>query len=392
MHDPSAALASPPQTIRYHASATLPTPGSIDGASPEEVRSIAQDLVAAVKEARMSAAHFKLQYSLLAMEAHEAAQRAEVEHQMTRREVEVLHAAEHKRRMTQSTTPRSSVPPSQPHIEALTKTCKDLEDERDETDQRLQRAKKLIELEKDKAELLVEENSMLKRRIRENREHFTRMKSQSPMYTTPRDAYTTPRRQAPPPFPESASNIAALLAADQVLSGESISVPSTPTKSQASKFKQGHLRGAHSLSSLHTTPQHNRPITSDGFADARFPLSAPGSQLVNESAVRERHERDSTISMSDAEDDASEGDVQQSQASSLATDMLRKNPASQESLRLAQNAERSSNLLQAKLLGSVKKPGINRKRQGNFGENGTKAKKARLNQGVGLGIETWNHQ
>jgi hypothetical protein len=257
----------------------------------------------------------------------------------------------------------------------------------------------LIELEKDKAELLMEENLLLKRRIRENREHFTRMKSQSPIYATPRDPYTTPRR-APPRFPESTSShqpFAALLAADQVLSGESISVPSTPTKSHSSKLKQGHTRGAHSMSSLHTTPVRTRPVTSDGFPDTKFNLSAPGSQIP-ESAERERHDRDSTISISDAEDNISddEGDIPQSQASSLATDMLRKNPASQESLRLSQSAEKTSNLLQTKLFGGVTKSGSGKyrsspgKRRGSFDGDDIKAKKARLNQGVGLGINSWN--
>ena len=347
-----------------------------------------RDLVVAVKDARTSAAHFNLQYSLLAMETQEAAQRAEIEHQMTRREVEVLQASEQKHRAALSATSRNSAPPPQPQIEALTKTCRSLEDERDEAESRLNRAKKLIELEKDKAELLIEENLLLKRRIRENREHFTRLKSQSPIYTTPRDPYTTPQRRAPPRFPESSSNIAALLAADQVLSGEVMSVPSTPTKSQVSKIKQGHTRGAHSLSSLHTTPVRTRPVTSDGF-EFRYPLSAPGSQLVNESAERERQDRDSTISISDAEED-SDGDIMHSQASDLATEMLRKNPASQESLRLSHATQSSSNRLQTKLLGGTTKPSVN-KRRGSFGGEDVKAKKAKYNAGVGLGIDSWTH-
>ena len=380
-------LASPPATIKYNASTALPTPDAIDTADPDELKAMAKDLIVAVKNSRTSAAHFKLQYSLLAMETQEAAQRAEIEHQMTRREVEVLQASDQRHRAALSVTPRNSAPPPQPQIEALTKTCKSLEDERDEAELRLNRAKKLIELEKDKAELLVEENMLLKRRIRENREHFTRLKSQSPIYATPRDPFTTPQRRAPPRFPESSSNIAALLAADQVLSGEVMSVPSTPTKSHTSKVKQGHARGAHSLSSLHMTPVRTRPLTSDGL-ELRFPMSAPGSQLVNESAERERHDRDSTISISDAEED-SENDVVQSQASDLASEMLRKNPASQESLRLSQGAQTSSNLLQTKILGSVKKPGV-RKRRGSYGEGEVKPKKAKYNSGVGLGIDPWH--
>jgi hypothetical protein len=118
---------------------------------------------------------------------------------------------------------------------------------------------------------------------------------------------------------------------------------------------------------------------------------------VTESAERDRHDRDSTISVSDAGDNPSDDDVPQSQASSLATDMLRKNPASQESLRLSNSAERSSNLLQTKLFGNVTKPSGDRypqsslKRRGSANDNNDiKAKKARLHEGVGLGINSWN--
>lgn len=352
---------------------------------------MARELVTAVKDARTAAAHFKLQYNLLLMESEEAAQRAEVEQQMTRREIEVLHNAELKSRAAFSINSRNSQQPSAPQINALTKTCRSLEEERDEAEQRLQRAKKLIETEKDKFDLLMEENALLKKRIRDNREHFSRLKSLSPSYTSPRDTFTTPQRRSLAQFPQSApnhSNIAALLAADQVLNGESISVPSTPTRTHTSKIKRGHTRGAHSLSSLHTTPAHHRSHGRDAYPEPMIPFSAPASQLVIESAERERHDRDSTISISDVEE--IDDDIQQSQASSMASDMLRRNPGSQESLRLSQNAERSSNLLQSTLFGPVKKHAQGRKRGSSFGESDIKVKKAKLSQGVGLGIESWS--
>jgi hypothetical protein len=390
-----ALLVSPPSTIKYTTVASIPTIEDIAGADLDHLKNMARDLVGAVKEARTAAAHFKLQHSLLDMETQEAAQRAEIEHQMTRKEVQVLQAAEQRHRTALSIAARNSAPPPNAQIETLTQTCRELEMDRDEAERRLERAKRLIELEKDKSELLMEENMLLKRRIRENREHFTRFKSQSPVYMTPRDPFATPHRRAPPRFPESTSShqpFAALLAADQVLSGESLSVPSTPTRTtHASKVKHGHTRGAHSLSSLHTTPARTRPVTADGFPETKHPFSAPGLQQVAESAERERHERDSTISMSDAEEVPSDDEIHQSQASSLATDMLRKNPGSQESLRLSQGAERSSNLLQSKLFGPVKKTGANNpiKRRGSFDDGAVKSKKARHDQGVGLGIESW---
>ncbi|EXJ84563.1 hypothetical protein A1O3_05232 [Capronia epimyces CBS 606.96] len=385
-------LASPPTTVRANVLHALPTPDAIAKADIEELRNMAQELVAAVQEARTSAAHFKLQHSLLAMESDEAAQRAEVEHQMTRREVEVLQAAEYRKRTSVSLHHPRSEPSLQPQIEALTRTCQALEDERNETEEQLLRTRKLLEVEKDKCELLQEENDRLKKRIRDNREHFSRLKSLSPSYTTPRDIFTTPQRKAVPRFHESApnhANIAALLAADQVLSQESASVPSTPTKTHASKFKHGHTRGAHSLSSLLTTSAHRRPVAHEDYPETMVPLSAPATRFTRESAERERHDRDSTISISDAED-GSDDNIPQSQASSLASEMLRRNPGNQESLRLSQNAERSSNLLQTKLFGPIKKSSHLRKRGASFGESDITAKKAKISQGVGLGIESWS--
>lgn len=329
------------------------------------------------------------------MEKQEAAQRAEVEHQMTRREVEVLHAAEKRNRASVSTPiQRAAAPPSQPQIDALTKTCQALEEERDDAEHQLQRAKKAIEMEKDRAELLMEENLLLKKRIRENREHYTRFKSQSPIYSTPRDVYATPIRRAVPRYPGSTSagtsdalNVLVSAASEYHNNGDSVTVPTTPSRARANKVKQGHVRGAQSLSSLHATPARSRPATSDGFLDPRQPFSGPGSQLVNESSERERHDRDSTISVSDDEIE----DIPHSQASSLAAEMLRRNPTGE---RVFQGAERSSNLLQSKILGPVKKPGIERskgrKRGGSWSESEMKEKKARMNDSIGLGIESWS--
>lgn len=392
-------VASSPNAVSFSASCSLPSPEKIANATIEELRSTVNDLIIALTEARMSAAHYKLQHTLLVMETSEAAQRAEVEHQMARREVEVLQAAEQRHRNAASVTPQVVHVSPQPQILALTKTCKNLEDERDEAEEQLQEAKKYLEFEKDRSELLAEENVLLKRRIRENREHFTRLKDQSPMYATPQRApYTTPRRKSYSRFAEGTpahDNFAALLYADQMLSQETASVPSTPTRFQTIKLKHGHARGAHSLSALQTPPAR-RPVTSDGYSGNLVPFSAPGSQLVNESSERERHDRDSTISISDAEDDISGEDIGQSHASSLATDLLRKHSASQESMRQSQDVERSSNLLQTKIFGSVKKPSSNKstgKRSRVVSDDHTRTKKSKLNENVGLGVglHEWAH-
>jgi len=110
-----------------------------------------------------------------------------------------------------------------------------------------------------------------------------------------------------------------------------------------------------------------------------------------ESAERDRHDRDSTISVTDDEEAITDEELPPSQASSLATNMLRRNPGAQASPSLTAGAERSSTLLQTKLFGAVKKPGIDRaatmgKRKPSFGEPGVVTKKTRLGEGVGLGI------
>jgi len=84
-------------------------------------------------------------------------------------------------------------------------------------------------------------------------------------------------------------------------------------------------------------------------------------------------------------------ELAQSQASSLATDMLRNNPSNFDTVRGSQDAERSSSLLQSKLFGNVKKPSGNTaaklKRAYGF-DDGTPKKRVRTNEQVGLGIET----
>jgi hypothetical protein len=395
---------SPPSTVKASIELAIPSLQDIANASPDKVRQIAHDVVRTLAETRTSAAHFKLQHTLLTMECQESAQRAEIERQMMVREVEVLKAAEH-HRGTAFMSPGCQQPIAQAQIHDLEKTCKALQEEKDEIEHKLHKAKKLVEKEIDRSELLYEENLMLKKRIRENREHFNLMR-QSPAFSsliTPSSTFTTPQRKPVPQFADSARShvsgrnqdpFAALLAADQVLSGEAASMPSTPTKVHATKSGQGHTRGAYSLSSLQTTPMYSRPViagesNSQNTAESghRLAYSAPNTQRSGLSEGKDHHDRDSTISVSDDEVETDE-DLPQSQASSLATNMLRRNPGIQDSSRLPEKVEKSSKALQSRLFGQVKKVGADKKRHASFGENEI-AKKMKLGEGVGLGIGTW---
>jgi len=417
LHLADAFPASPPATVKQKNSSALidtkilPNSEDIANAGMEDLRTIARGLVGALGESRMSTAHFKLQYNLLAMESEEAAKRADIEHQMTRREVEVLQSAEYRNRHSMNNTPVASVASQQAQIEAVMKRCRDLEDTNATLERRLHRAKRAIEDEKDHADLLFEENARLKKRIRENREHMSRLRGNGSTSLTPRNEFATPQRKPAPRFADSARSqvtssvgsqdpFAALLAADQVLSGEPVSVPSTPTRSQPSKSRANHVRGAHSLSSLPTTPARSRPMTAGasfytpqnrGDLEHRLAFSAPVSQAMPESAERHRHDRDSTISVSDAEEAITDEELPQSQASSLATNMLRRDPGPKDS---PAAPTKTSAVLQTKLFGQVKKTGVDRssnplKRQASVGEADIAAKKAKIGGAVGLGIEVW---
>lgn len=410
-------LASPPATINqtinqslcaaYGASENLPSVQDLNDADEDQLREMAKDLLSVAQESRMTAAHLKLQHSLLSITSGEAVKRAEVEHKLARREVEILQSEEYRNRHGQAAlnTPQPS-PNNQ--LEATLKHNKDLENANATLERRLHNAKKLIEDERDRFELLTEENCLLKKRIRDNRHHFTRMLDNGSLASSPHAEFQTPRHKLSTRYPEiSRSHVskvndqdpfAALLAADQVLNGEAASVPSTPTRSRAPKQKQhqGHTRGTHSLSSLPATPPRAAHATNDNrfmtpigkrHIHSQLTYSPPASQTIPEEDVdHDRHDRDSTISASDVEEAVTDDDLPASQASSLATSMLRRFPGtSQQEVSVPANIGKSSTLLQSKIFGQVKKSGMDRsiehlKRKVIYGHEAGSAKKMRVDE------------
>jgi hypothetical protein len=388
----------------------LPSSRDIDNADETKLRQIAKDLLGMAQEFRMSAAHFKLQHSLLSLTSSEAVKRAEVEHQLARREVEILQSAEYRNRHCVGGA-KTSHASSSPQLEAALRRTKELEELNLTLERRLRRAKKLIEEESNKYELLVEENIRLKKRIRDNREHFTLMLDHGSLASSPRNEFLTPQRKTATRYPDSSRSqvsrigsqdpFAALLAADQVLSGEVASVPSTPSRNRTPKQHHGHARGTHSISSLPATPSRSRPGQGQFFtpinkrkAESRLSYSAPVSQAIDEHTQRDRRDRDSTISASDIEEAVTDEDIPASQASSLATSMLRRYPgSSQEDVPISDNIGKSSSLLQSKLFGHVKKTGTDLtsdslKRKAGSGDKDLGLKKARVGRVLGVGIET----
>ncbi|KAL2866837.1 uncharacterized protein BJX67DRAFT_354134 [Aspergillus lucknowensis] len=374
----------------YGASENLPTTDDIEGASEAKLRAIAKELLGVAREARVSALHFKLQYGLLEFRSNVAIKRAEVEHKLARREAEILQSTEYRNRHGPSET--EPVPPvHNVELELAAKRNQELEKANATLDRRLRRAKRLIEQEKDKSDLLTEENKLLKTRIRENREHFSRMIEHGPMSPSPRAGTQTPHRKPLPQFADnddhhlrgtdSNNPFAALLAADRVLNRESSAVTSTPNRHRVHRqHPNGHVRGSHSLSSLPMTPSQSRKFSQESQ------YVTPGRESNDE--IRDR---DSTISASDIEEAETEEDIPASQAGTLAATMLRRNPTGiqRDERNTTSTAPKSSTLLQTKLFGQVRKAGIERppgnlKRKASF--DSASSKKAKAEDQVGLGI------
>lgn len=430
-------LTSPPDTLKP---GPLILPGGLFGEIPTldsikhldegELRNLLGDLLPALGEARMSAAHSKLQHSLLSIENTEAAQRAEVEHELTKREVQVLQAGSDTRQGKSGQKERLARPSRssmQRHLDLALKQCRILQDENAVQERRLRQAKKLILQLDDKTSMLTEENGLLRQRIKQNRDHLNSMRSSGAISIngTPFTEFGTPPQKHLPRTPRTARSdhlvnthvssqnpLDALVFAGQVLNGEtaSVSVPATPTRSRPSKVHTNHIRGAHSLSSLPTTPVRSRPITADHTlrtpvnqiaAESHISFSAPNTTFAyDEGEDRRLDDRDSTISASENEEEAIiDYNVPASQASQRATNILRRSSGSRREDTLVLDQPRGPKAYtQGKIYGLVKKPGEIKpesqiKRAGdidNYDELARGSKRARMGDlardRVGLGI------
>lgn len=391
---------------------------SVQTMGEEQLRKLVGELLPALGEARVAAAHSKLQHSMLAIENEEASMRAEVEHEATRREVQVLQEGIPSLRLL-GLSPKSPGSSMQRNLHLALSHCRELQSDNAILDKRLRSSKKLItRLDGENAELK-EKVRLLRQRIKANRDHLDEMQQSGAISLngTPMTNFGTPLNRGTPRTPATSRTIRehgseamgsqtpfdTLLFAGQLLNGEATSVPGTPSPTKPRKAHPQHTRGAHSLSSLPSTPNYPRPSTQSGIPsverlaqDHHLSFSAPGSQRVEEADVRDRNDRDSTISVSDHEDDAyDEDDIPGSQASQEATVMLRRSLAP---------APNSGRLVQGKLLGQVKKPGVARQelslKRGPdammHDDVGRRNKKARIagtgkerRQSVGLGIQDW---
>lgn len=414
-------LVSPPATVRIGPPITsiglygeVPTLESVQQMDEDQLRDLVAELLPALGEARVTAAHSKLQHSLLAIEKEEAAKRAEVEHEATRREVQVLQDS--------SPIHRYGFSPQSPHasmqrsLQLALAHCQELQRENTILEKRLRASKRLIaRLDGENADLK-DRVYLLRQRIKANREHLNDMQSSGAISLngTPVIDYGTPQPRTTPRTPATGRPIRdldTLLIAGQMLSGETASVPSTPTPARPKHSSTQHVRGAHSLSSLPSTPNRSRPVTADNHFSSpseqttrnnHVSFTAPSTHMILEEDVRDRNDRDSTISVSDDENDPYRDDeITGSQASQRATTMLRRSLGSN-AASPATPAPNSGKLLQGRLMGQVKKPGFAKedaspKRGGDqmiqddIPRSNKKAKLTASVDRVGLGIKDWSH-
>ncbi|KAF4781279.1 hypothetical protein HER10_EVM0009731 [Colletotrichum scovillei] len=315
-----------------------PAPQQVVEATADELRAMMQASIAEHAKLKMEAAHHKLQYNLLSLQADEDAKRAAVEHEMTRREIEALRTAEYSRHAVRELSAASES--AQMKYLQMKMWYEEAMDENEGLVRRVKRAKKVISHKEEEIIGLTEERDMLLNRIRENREHFHMLCSpggifhgamtpKQPAVSTPQQPHrATPKQQTPRSANREArvvdrdhgpEPIAALL---QALSQDNNSAPSTPTTAvrPAPRMPPKHTRNAQSLSALPTTPlsRTQRHEQQSGLLPSvnLVPQSEPRYRYSNSQMIpgtpppaiqervqeRARKSRESTISADDNEE------------------------------------------------------------------------------------------
>ncbi|KAJ6439729.1 FAD-dependent oxidoreductase-like enzyme [Purpureocillium lavendulum] len=346
--------------------------------SVDELRAMLQTCVAEHHKLKMEAAHHKLQFNLLSLQAEEDSKRAAVEHDMVRREVDALRLAEHSRQAKRELSTASES--TQLKYLQMKKWYEEAMEENETLHRRVKAAKKVIQQKEEETIGLAEERDMLLTRIRENREHFHRLCSpggifhhaltpkqqvaSTPQQYRPAAHHHTPRSAQRGEHDTSEHGLSALLQA-MSQDNNNNSAPSTPHRA-IQRHAGKHNRNAQSMSSLPTTPVNRTrdaallpsvdlvPQTEPRYRHTQSHFARITSTPKHE---RRRKSRESTISVEDTEELARQAmesaaaassvphasqeqharhrrraenddgqDVFDSQASQAATEMLRRNP------------------------------------------------------------------
>lgn len=443
-------LVSPPATLNNHlplreASSDYAVPNlrKIHDASADELRSMLQASIAEQQKLKTEAAHHKMQYSLLKIQTDEDANRAEVECEMLRREIEALRMTEQARQAKRELSTFS---------DALQTKFLDAKflyegalDEVDTLGRRLKVATKIIQ-EKDK-ELMnaSDEKEQLLTRIRENRDHMKKLCSpggifhdaltpKQPSPTSPVLARGTPRQAARGEGGHLFNTLLEAASQDDTNN----SSPSTPIQASRSIGRRGggHHRNSQSMSALPTTPIRRRttllpsvsvvpqtepqrrfaePVTPTPKGKRRKSRESTISEDVDDTeelarqafqSIQHSAQRSLATSNSQGHSYGDDSDVFGSQASQAATEMLRRDAkksfesrspsASQEGQGAAHN---STAAIQARLLTNLRSATDKRKFSGqheSMGDpqlaQGSPPKKSRVtgespSRRFGLGIQ-----
>ena len=413
---PTPQLTSPPPTSKLSnttalvesAAAVLYSHDQVNNASAEELRSMVDNLTNALRDMRLSAAHYKLQHNMAVMESQESASRMAVELAMVQRELDVLQQAEKRR--------QAAAPPEPSYAESanaanaiimaeMNRQNQVLQAENEQLRDLFEQQKRLTEHREGEIISLIDENDRLKTRIRKNRDHMAPFLDQMNEHGSPRSNFGTPHQPTPRRLQRTPlsnenirgpNNFEALLLADKMLSQEIATAPTTPRTAHAPRSR-GHHRGAQSMSSLPNTPNRRShpyarpPRTPQSYMPAPVPQSAPPAHYQQKPAPERRQSSNSTITASSIDEeeaftDREDDHINESQASQMATSMLRRAPPPK-----AMQAPPSSNLVQSKIFGHVKKghsstrpKEFEKRRPESAGHQGSP--RGRAEHGVGLGI------
>ncbi|KAH8642966.1 hypothetical protein IG631_00429 [Alternaria alternata] len=392
----------------------------INSASAEELRTMINNISNALRDMRLSAAHYKLQYNMAVMESQESASRMAVELAMAQRELDVLQQAEEKRRNNmvtpEQTYQESANAANTVLLSEMSRQNQMLQSENEELRDMLEQQKRVTEHREGELASVLDENDRLKTRIRKNRDHIAPLLEQIEQ-SSPRSNYGTPHQPTPrnvlnrvPHLSEESrgqNNFEALLLADKMLSQEVATAPTTPIRQHAPRSRFSHQRGAQSMSSLPQTPNRRAafpraevPRTPPLFVPTNIPQSAPPAHYQAKPSNTRRQSSNSTITASSADEeeaftDREEDEVPESQASQMARSLLQRAPPAK-GMMSAPPLAQPANLVQTKIFGQVKKgSGLTRAGELKRGRMPSTAdlrtqtsppKRGRLDQGVGLGI------
>ena len=181
--------------------AGLMTSEQIAGASPEDLRTKIKELQAGFQEAKMSAAHHKLQYQMLAQESAAAIERMGVEARMAQFENEVLHVAEQAKAAATPVQPspfqEGMVPVHKDLYQRMCREIQELTEERNYLTNETSQKEKIIMRQDAEIASLDDKVMLLRDRIRESREQMRRLRRglDNPHFeSTPHSMYNDPLR------------------------------------------------------------------------------------------------------------------------------------------------------------------------------------------------------